>query len=229
VVLGAILSVTAVGLKPIQQKQIELEKRKQILGAIIELTGEEDVIALYQARTKSVVVDINGAEIQNDAKGNKLIAENVNIAKEFKKDPSERQYPVFKLMKEGSPDQVEAYILPTYGNGLWNNIGAYVALDTDLNTIKGVSFNHVGETPGLGARITETNIQDRYIGKKVFDPSGNLVSVIMEKGEKNNPSLFDEHQVDGMSGATLTAKGVNAMFIDYFGAYSGFIGSVQSN
>jgi len=128
--------VTAVGLKPIQQKQIELEKRKQILGAVIELTGEEDVIALYQARTKSMVVDINGKEIQNDSDGNKLIAENVNIRKEFKKDPADRIYPVFKLMKEGSTGEVEAYILPTYGNGLWNNIWAYVALGTDLNTTK---------------------------------------------------------------------------------------------
>lgn len=225
VVLGAILSVTAVGLKPIQQKQIELEKRKQILSAVIELTGKEDVIALYQSRTKSLVVDINGKEIQNDADGNKLIAENVNIRKEYKKEPADRMYPVFELMKESNPDEVEAYILPTYGNGLWNNIWGYVALDTDLNTIKGVSFDHVGETPGLGARITQATVQDRYIGKKLFDPSGNLVSVIMEKGEKNNPALFNEHQVDGMSGATLTAKGVNAMLKNYFAAYSGFIES----
>ena len=81
----------------------------------------------------------------------------------------------------------------------------------------------------MGARITDPAIQDRYIGKKIFDQSGNLVSVTMEKGEKRDPSLFDDHHVDGMSGATLTAKGVNSMFQDYFNAYSGFFESAQSN
>ncbi len=228
VVLGAVLSVTAVSLKPIQQKQIELEKRKQILGAVMQLTGEEDVMALYKARTESMVVDISGQAVQNDADGNELIAENVNIAKEFKKDPGDRLYPVFKIMKEGS-SEVEAYILPTYGNGLWNNIWAYIALDTDLNTVKGISFDHVGETPGLGARITQGSIQERYVGKKIFDPSGNLVSIVMKKGERNDASMFDDHHVDGLSGATLTAKGVNAMLEDYLAAYSGFFESVESN
>ena len=194
----------------------------------MKLTGEEDVMTLYKSRTKSMVVDFEGKVVESDPDGNPLIAENVNVAKEFKKDPSDRIYPVFKLMKEGT-DEVEAYILPTYGNGLWNKIWAFVAVGTDLNTIRGVSFDHVGETPGLGARITDPAIQDRYIGKKIFDQSGNLVSVTMEKGEKRDPSLFDDHHVDGMSGATLTAKGVNSMFQDYFNAYSGFFESAQSN
>ena len=229
VILGVILSVTAVGLKPIQQVQIELEKRKQILGAVMELKGDEDVLALYKARTKSMVVNVKGEVVENDASGNPLIAENMNIAKEFKKDPADRLYPVFKLMNETQTDLVEAYILPMYGNGLWNNIWAYVALDTDLNTVMGVSFDHTGETPGLGARITEKSLQNRYVGKKIFDSSGALVSIVMQKGEKNDPSLFDDHQVDGMSGATLTAKGVNAMFVDYLGSYQGFISSLKAN
>ena len=117
----------------------------------------------------------------------------------------------------------EAYIFPVYGNGLWNNIFGYVALEGDLNTIKGTSFGHVQETPGLGARISDKEIQNRFVGKKIFDDGGTLVSVAMLKGEIGDPSAFGDHEVDGLSGATLTAKGVNAMLLQYFQGYEAYI------
>jgi len=228
VILGGLLSLTAVGLKPIQKIQVELDTKKQILRAVMDIEGEEDILSLYDKRTESLVVDINGEEVAKNEEGEPIIAENVNIARQFKKPPEERLYPVFKFMSKENPDQVEAYIFPMYGNGLWNNIWAFLALETDLNTIKGVSFDHVGETPGLGARITSPEIQNRYIGKEIFNDQGELVSVDMRKGERGDPSLFGEHEVDGLSGATLTAKGVNNMLGNYFKYYLPYLKKLRT-
>jgi Na+-transporting NADH:ubiquinone oxidoreductase subunit C len=113
-----------------------------------------------------------------------------------------------------------------FGAGLWDWISGFVALESDLNTVKGVAFDHKSETPGLGARITEEGVKARYVGKKIFDADGSLQSVAMIKGEKGEP--LDDHHIDGMSGATLTGKGVNAMLSDYFGYYSKFIEKTKS-
>ena len=109
-----------------------------------------------------------------------------------------------------------------FGAGLWDWISAYIALGSDLNTIEGVAFDHKSETPGLGARIASAQIQDRYKGKQVFDEAGGLVSVLMRKGEGRSPPPT-VHEVDGMSGATLTGKGVNTMLRTYLSHYLPYI------
>ncbi len=142
--------------------------------------------------------------------------------------PEKRLYPVFCYHSPGNEDDIQAYILPMQGKGLWGAIYGYIALETDMNTIKGISFGHESETPGLGARITTKEVQDRYIGKKIFDDAGTLVSVTMLKGERHPASQLDEHHIDGMSGATLTGKGVNQMLIDYLGYYQKFLNKNRS-
>jgi Na+-transporting NADH:ubiquinone oxidoreductase subunit C len=223
VVIGGILSFTSQVLAPAQKKSVELDTKQSILNAVMQLKKEDDALAIYGKRIKSMVVDIDGNRIENNRKGNPIVAEDVNVLKNYKKEASIREYPVYEYMSETNPDEIEAYILPLYGAGLWNAIYGYVALEKDLNTIKGVSFGHVQETPGLGARIASAEIQDRYRGKTIFDEQGNLVSITMLKGEKKDPSLFGTHEVDGMSGSTLTAKGLNAMVKNYLGCYESFI------
>lgn len=223
IVIGGILSIASQVLGPAQKKSIELDTKYQILGAVMMIDKKkDDVLSIYNQRIQSFVVDYNGDLIEKDKKGNPIVPEEVNIIKNFKLDKRERELPVFKFMSSQNPDQVEAYILPLYGNGLWNKISGFIALENDLNTIKGVSFGHVQETPGLGARISDSDIQERYKNKTIFD-GDELVSVKMIKGEKRDPSLFGPHEVDGMSGATLTANGVNAMIKDYLDCYKGFI------
>ena len=137
-------------------------------------------------------------------------------------------------MSPDNPEKVEAYILPLYGNGLWDKIWGFVAVESDLNTIKGVSFAHRGETPGLGARIADSDIQSRFAGKKIYDSSGELVSVDMAKGEHGGGQSSidyyanDPHTVDGMSGATITAKGVNQMLANYLEYYQGYFNKIES-
>lgn len=229
IVLGLLLSGTSVVLKPLQDKQVDLDNKKKILGAVMDISSIKDpneILALYQKRFTSIVIDINGKAIEKDQKGNPVVAEKVNIQKNYKMDKGDRMYPVFQFMSESDPTKVEAYIFPMWGAGLWDWISGFVAVDSDLNTIKGVAFDHKTETPGLGARITSDQIKDRYKGKKLFDTSGDLVSVSMIKGEKGEP--LDDHHIDGMSGATLTGKGVNNMMLHYLECYKSFIDKTKN-
>jgi Na+-transporting NADH:ubiquinone oxidoreductase subunit C len=92
-----------------------------------------------------------------------------------------------------------------------------------MNTIAGIVFDHKGETAGLGSRITEEAVLARYKGKKIFDANGEIAAVNMLKGENNKQALLDEHNINGLSGATITAKGVNYMLVDYLNCYLPFI------
>lgn len=231
IVLGGMLSGTSVVLKPLQDKQVELDTKKKILGAVMDIsniTEPNEILALYKQRVTSTVVDFEGDLMEKDAKGVALVAEKIDFQKnhnKFKKDVKSRPYPVFMFMKEDGSG-VDSYIFPVFGSGLWDWISGFVALDSDLNTLRGVAFDHKSETPGLGARITEEAVKARYIGKKLFGADGSLKSVSMVKGEKGLP--LDDHHIDGLSGATLTGKGVNAMLIDYFTSYTTFIQNTKS-
>lgn len=219
-IVGGLLAGVSVLLKDKQKESEEIDRQKQILASVMDISSVEDINALYTSRIQSFVIDIKGNRIDT------LDAAKVDVRKEYKnvKDPSGRVYPVFTFMKEDG-NTVDAYILPVYGNGLWDNIWGFVAVDTDLNTIRGVTFGHAGETPGLGARITSPEVQDRFAGRKIFDPAGDLMAVTMLKGEGNPASALDDHHVNGMSGATITGNGVSAMLKSYMGHYSAFLKS----
>jgi len=229
IVLGGLLALASEGLKPIQKKAIELDTKKQILSAIMPINPrKDDVLGIFDIRIKGIVVDSDGNIIERDKEGNVVNPDNVVIAKEYKKDPEERLYPVYIFHKEGDPETIEAYIFAMYGNGLWDNIWAYIALDTDMNTVLGAVFDHVAETPGLGARITEEGVRNRYNGKKIYDENGELRSIVMLKAENNDPSKITDHTVNGLSGATLTAKGLNRMLDEYFKCYEPFIEKIKT-
>ena len=226
-VCGVLLSVVSGALADKQYEERELERKKFILKAalgdeIAEITKPE-ISDMYAKRVKETVVNSKGETVEGVA------ANAVRLKNEYKKlekngslkEGQSIQLPVYMVMdKDGAA--VEYYVMPTYGFGLWDNIWGYVALQKDLNTINGVVLDHKGETPGLGARITEEKVQNRYRnGKKIFD-DGKLVSVTMKKGEGNDYS-DNPHAVDGLSGATLTADGVNTMMSNYMNLYLSFI------
>ena len=220
IILGGLLSLASEGLRPIQKKAEEFAKKRQILSAVMDIEQIEDIVDTYNGRISSFIVDADGELVEQEGPtGEKLIAEDLDIEKEYKKSAAERFYPVYRFHIEGNPDQTEAYILALYGKGLWNDIWGYIALETDMNTIAGIVFDHKGETAGLGSRITEKGVLERYKGKKIFDDSGEIASVNMLKGENNKPTSLDEHNINGLSGATITAKGVNYMMIDYLNCY----------
>lgn len=231
VVLGLLLSGTSQVLGPLQKEAVALDTKKQILGAVVPLDEiaamtPQEVNAFYESHIASSVVDINGNEV-TEFEGVAVTAEGVDIAKNYKKPADQRLYPVFKYHDEGNETDVKSYIFPIYGAGLWDAIWGYIALDTDMNTVGGITLAHAGETPGLGARITEPGVQARYVDKTIFDESGELVAVKMEKGEGKDYSDAP-HKVDGLSGATITANGVNDMLMNYLGYYKAYIDSQKS-
>ncbi len=225
VVLGGLLSLTSVGLKPKQDLQVALDTQKKILGAVMQLSPEDDVPTIYNNRIRSEVVNISGETVE-EVDGAPVVAEKVSVASQFDKDPEDRLYPIYMFVNESDPEQVEAYILPVYGSGLWDDIWGYLALENDLETLKGVVFDHAGETPGLGARITSIDVQERFQDKKIYDELGKLVAVRMVKGESGDPSIYGDNEVDGLSGATITAVGVNDMLYDYLTYYQAYLEKV---
>lgn len=222
IVCGGLLALAAEGLKEKQQFNIDMEQKKNILSTVIILEEGVDINALYSKRVKAFVVDFQG----NVKEG--MQPKDVNLAVEYKKPQDQRLLPVYEFRNETDSTKTEYVVLPVYGYGLWNNIWGFVALKSDLNTVQGVKFQHAGETPGLGARIeTDEDVQDRYKGKTIYE-NGKLVSVTMMKGEGKDYSS-NSHQVDGLSGATLTAKGVNNMLQDYFVAYENYMKKNKKN
>lgn len=222
IVCGGILAVASEGLKEKQQFNIDMEQKKNILSTVVSVEEGVDINDLYSKKVKAFVVDFDG----NVKEG--MQPKDVSLAVEYKKPSEQRLLPVYEFKKESDSTQTEYVVLPVYGYGLWNNIWGFVALKSDLNTIQGVKFQHAGETPGLGARIeSDQDVQDRYKGKTIYDDE-KLVSVTMMKGEGNDYS-DNPHRVDGLSGATLTAKGVNNMLIDYFQAYENYLEKKKGN
>jgi Na+-transporting NADH:ubiquinone oxidoreductase subunit C len=216
VVCGGVLAFASESLKERQQANVDMEQKQNILGTVIDIPEETNIDSLYKKRVRAFVINYNG-EVQEGKQ-----PADVNIAAEYKKGPKDRLLPVYEFVSESDSTKVTNVVLPVFGYGLWNNISGFIAMEADFNTLKGVKFQHVGETPGLGARITDDEgVPARYVGKKVFE-GDKVVSVTMMKGEGNDWSK-DAHKVDGMSGATLTGKGVNNMLLDYFTCYQNYL------
>jgi Na+-transporting NADH:ubiquinone oxidoreductase subunit C len=222
IVCGGLLALASEGLKEKQQFNIDMEQKKNILSTVIALEEGVDINQLYAKRVKAFVVDFQGSLKEG------MQPKDVNLAAEYKKPREQRLLPVYEFKNETDSSKTDYAVLPLYGYGLWNNIWGFVALKSDLNTVQGVKFQHAGETPGLGARIeSDEDVQNRYKGKTIFDQD-KLVSVTMMKGEGNDYSS-NPHRVDGMSGATLTAKGVNNMLLDYLQAYENYMKKNKKN
>ena len=124
-----------------------------------------------------------------------------------------------------------AYAFPIVGKGLWSTLYGYFALEGDLNTVRGITFYKHGETPGLGGEISKPWFQENFAGKRILDDDGSLVSVSVVKGfaadQYSDPGDL-EHHVDGISGATITARGVSAMVKEALEQYEPYFSSIRS-
>lgn len=219
IVCAGLLVAANTGLKDRQQANIDLEQKKNILATVMTLDENANIEALYKEKVTELVIDSKGNTIEG------VTPKQVIIAVEAKKPAGERRLPVYLF--KNTADEIEYVVLPVFGRGLWDAIWGFVSLESDMNTVKGVKFEHKGETPGLGARIVEEEIQNRYIKKEIFN-GNEIASVVMMKGEGNDWS-DDKHKVDGMSGATLTAKGINDMLKDYLAAYETYLKKNKKN
>lgn len=221
ILVAAILSFTAIQLKDRQTKNIEVEKKLDILKSV-NLEGDykkaddknEYVATLYDKYiTDGYVINTTG----NRKDG--VNAFDVNLKKELAKSLEDRNLPIFVCTHDNGEKN---FIIPVRGKGLWGPIWGYVALEKDYNTIFGAVFAHKSETPGLGAEIDTRWFQAQFIGKKLFDSKNKFVSIEVVKGTTDPNDL---HGVDGISGGTITSKGLEDMLQDCLSSYESYFKS----
>lgn len=218
VAVAVLLALAATALKPMQLENIKMEKRLDILKSIGEggdLEGVSDrpshISRLYdQFIVREFVVGPNGRPISGCS------AFDLDLRGELVCPAATRRLPVFEARLGNGETK---YIFPLSGQGLWGPIWGYIALNSDLNTVYGVSFSHKGETPGLGAEIAQPWYWEQFRGKEIFK-GGTLVSIAVLKGLG---STANPHAVDGISGGTMTSKGVEAMLLSCLREYQSFI------
>ena len=206
VIVAVLLSLAARGLEKRQNNNILNEKKTQIVKALGETASYEEVVA------EAALLDAEGNVVENDTQ--KVF----DALQSVKDSRAAGQFPIFKA-KDGS------VVVPLYGAGLWGPIWGYVALASDMNTVKGIVLDHSGETPGLGAEITTAKHQAMYGGKTVFEGE-EFVGITLKKGgaDKNNP-----HEVDAITGGTKTSDGVSAMIKDCLVSYKPYFEAAKQS
>ncbi|TDO03303.1 NADH:ubiquinone reductase (Na(+)-transporting) subunit C [Sunxiuqinia elliptica] len=208
IVVAAILSIAAINLKPFQDRNIEVEKKQNILASVniqADATNAEEIYA--EKIVNSYVVNSKGEKVEGDAF-------TVDLKKERAKPTADQKLPVFECQIDGGVK----YIVPLRGAGLWGPIWGYLSLEDDMSTIYGASFDHQGETPGLGAEISTDAFEIQFKHKEIYE-SGNLVSITVAKANETAP---EQHKVDAISGGTITSKGLEKMLLDDLSSYNAF-------
>jgi Na+-transporting NADH:ubiquinone oxidoreductase subunit C len=221
VVVGALLAFTYLQLKPMQQDNVRREKMQNILSAMNVHVSRDEAPAMYARMiANTVVVDISGRPKEGDAF-------EVDVQKDYRdvkagvKREEDLAYPVYIADKDGRT----IYILPMVGTGLWGPIWGYVAVADDGRTVVGSTFDHKGETPGLGAEIATPVFTNQFPGKKIADDQGRFTSIKVYKG---GSQTTDPHGVDGISGGTITSDGVDEMLRRTLAIYAQYLATVTS-
>ena len=215
-IVAVILAVAASSLRPLQERNVAEAKRAAILQSVMDV-NPETLEADYNSFMAERVFDGNGEELPG------VSAFELDLKKEMKRTPDDRNYPLYIFERDGALK----YIIPLQGKGLWGPITAFIALEADGNTISGVIFEHEKETPGLGAEINTSGFQERFRGKTLFSDDGSFQSVRVLKGSGHDVSS-EAHQVDGLTGATMTLNGVNAMLRDGIARYESILSRIKS-
>jgi Na+-transporting NADH:ubiquinone oxidoreductase subunit C len=226
-VASVFVAGSAIYLKPVQQENRLLDKQRSILaiagieGVEVKKLPAKEVQALFKSRIKAKVIDLESGEEAADLNPETFDAlkaardPQTSIALPGAQDIAsikrrERFATVYRL--ENETGALEALILPVRGYGLWSTLYGFLALKPDLNTVAGLGFYQHGETPGLGGEVDNPKWKGLWPGKTLFDEGGKPVIQVVKGGANLN-----EHQVDGLAGATLTSKGVDHLLNFWLG------------
>jgi len=213
VIVAFLLAFVSQALKPMQDANVALDKKKQILNSL-NIRDLNDAQA--DAKYKEVVV----ADRVIDEKGKVLLpgttgGEDAGFKLESK-DYKEGKLALYICRVNGETK----YVVPVYGMGLWGPISGYIALNADKSTVYGVYFNHESETAGLGAEIKDNKAwQEKFQGKKLFKNGDDKAIALSVEKKVEDPTT----QVDAVTGATLTSNGVRDMLHEALGKYLVFI------
>lgn len=210
IIVSLLLSITSGVLKPLQDKNLAQDTKKQILSSLPSINVEDvDITELFDQTIKEYQI--------LDQEGN--VTKTLSAEEGFKYTPQEGEFPII-VAKVASG---EKYIINVTGKGLWDAIWGYVSLNADRNTVNGTYFSHAGETPGLGARIKTKEFQDRFIGKHILN-EGKFTSIAVLKTGRQDRT---RDHVDALSGATITSTGVQDMLQSCLQKYATFFQSGQ--
>ena len=205
IIVAALLSATAIGLKPLQDRNIELEKKQNILSSVRINIDRQEAEELYDKYIKQeLVLNSKGERIEGSAF-------DIELKKELKKDIDAQALPLFISEIDGNVK----YIIPLLGKGLWGPIWGFISLEEDLNKVYGAVFDHKSETPGLGAEINRPFFEDPFTGKTIFEGEEFVSIKVVKGGAKDG----DMHAVDGISGGTITSDGVSDMLYERLSMY----------
>ena len=189
-----------------------------LLSAIeVDSSRETAEIDFDKYITGFVVLNSQGNKI--DSLSNKSSALSIDIKKQYRDKTiklEDKKFPLFIAEKNNQ----SFYIAPLIGTGLWGPIWGFVSFNEDGNTVTGASFDHKSETPGLGAEIREDFFEKQFIGQKILDSEGIFVSIAVMKGGANIDSY---HEVDGITGGTITSDGVTDMLYENLSIYSKYL------
>ncbi len=235
VVCAVFVSTAAVMLKPAQEANKSLDRKRNILAAAGLLEADASVEEQF-ARVTSRVVDLRSGEFADDidpanydqrkAAKDPAMSEKLTPEDDLAKIGRRENYAVVYLVEhEGELDKV---ILPVHGYGLWSTLYGFLALESDGNTVAGLGFYEHGETPGLGGEVDNPNWKRLWPGKKVYRDGD--VAIGLVKGAVDHNSANAPWQVDGLSGATLTSKGVTNLVHFWLGedGYAPFLNKLKS-
>ncbi|WP_223788634.1 Na(+)-translocating NADH-quinone reductase subunit C [Marinicella meishanensis] len=213
-VCATLVSVAAIGLKPIQEVNAAKEKKKNILMAAGIYQDGGDIEALFKDNIEVAAIAIPSGQPANDIDVNTFdavkAAKDASTGQSLDDDPAKIGYIanhalVYQLKGEAG---IEKVILPIRGYGLWGTMYGFLAMNKDGQTIEGLTFYEHKETPGLGAEIANPSWQATWVGKQPYDEN-NIPQMRLVKAISPNPDVA-EHQVDTLAGATLTSRGVEA-------------------
>ncbi len=217
VILGFFLAFAADGLRELQDTNVENDMKKNILVSLGFKPRDEtawtsdEIQKLFQENIKAVVLDASGHRTEKDPK-------------EIDTEKDVEFLPIY-LKKIG--DNVEGYAIPIVGKGLWSTLFGYFAIEPDGRTVKGITFYKHGETPGLGGEVDKAWFQQNFIGKRFVDENDQLVGIQVIKGKVESDDQEAYHKVDGISGATMTGKGLELFLKEDLGKYEPFFKQVR--
>ena len=221
IVVGTTLAFLSIILKPYQLKNEKDKKMIDILGAInidADRKNAEELYSNYIVDSK--VLNSKGEPIESDQN-----AFDIDVQKQYRDKKialADRIYPLFIADREGE----KYYIMPIVGTGLWGPIWGFVAVGEDLTTIYGARFDHKGETPGLGAEISSYDkFQEQWEGKEIRNADGTFHAILVSK-TPTDPS--DPFSVDGITGGTITSKGLEEMVNRSVAIYSSYFQTINN-
>tara|TARA_Y100000389_G_scaffold204895_1_gene260565 strand:- start:2529 stop:3242 length:714 start_codon:yes stop_codon:yes gene_type:complete len=219
VILGSLLSFTKMNVKDLQEYNLKADVKKNILRSLNFVESESEpwsneiVEEIFSKNVQAFCVNTSGDIVD-------CVIEEVD---------TEKNIEVLPVYLKVIDDNTEGIAVPIAGKGLWSTVFGYIALEPDTDTVLGIQFYKHGETPGLGGEVEKAWFTNNFIGKKIRSSDDKVIGIDVLKGKVDYSNAMAIHQVDGISGATVTGKGVGNFLKEDLGRYESYFNKVRAD